>query len=80
MELREKEDSQEYDQPELTEEMENTEKRLYNDYHGPSTIENNHLGVNNTQSKASAFSLNYVYVMLFILSCQFWQLLIKHCE
>ncbi|XP_066158247.1 lachesin-like isoform X3 [Euwallacea fornicatus] len=71
MELQKEDSLQEYDQLEINEETENTEKHLYNDFHGPSTIEEeSHLGLNVTESKSRAIVKN-VYLLILALLFQF---------
>lgn len=72
MELQEKEETEDYDHPEMNEETENSEKRLYNDFHGPSIREEeNHLGLNITESSSSVVYLKKVCLILIVVSLQF---------
>lgn len=71
MELQEKEDTNDYDSPDINEVNENSEKRLYNDFHDPSSREEeSNLGLNVTVSSSCVISVKKVYLVLLIVWLQ----------
>ncbi|XP_050313906.1 lachesin-like isoform X2 [Anthonomus grandis grandis] len=67
MELQKEEDLDEYTQPELNEDLENSEKRLYNDFQGPPVKEEDQLDLNVTESRACAVLISKLF-LIFVFS------------
>ncbi|CAH1121558.1 unnamed protein product [Ceutorhynchus assimilis] len=72
MEIQKHEDIEDYDQTEMNEEIENSEKRLYNDFQDQITgNEENNLSLNNTESSSKVMIAKKVCFILTVILLQF---------